>query len=224
MKYVLVAFACLALAACEPSSGEADSAATTTDIAPIATDAPAGRYTLDKTHATLHFRVNHLGFSHYTGGFTAFDATLDFNPADPAAMQFEGTVDVASLSLPNPPAGFVTELLGKTWFEADTYPQITFRSTSVTLTSPNTADVTGDFTMHGVTKPLTLAVTFNGGYAGHPYDPNGRIGFSAQGTLNRSDFGIVYGIPEAGSTMGVSDAVDLVMEAEFSGPPLAAPE
>lgn len=224
MKCLLVAFACLALAACEPSSGEAESAATTTDIAPVATDAPAGRYTLDKTHASLHFRVNHLGFSHYTGSFTAFDATLDFDPANPAATQFEGMVDVSSLALPNPPAGFVTELLGKTWFEADAYPRITFRSTSVALTGPNTADVTGDFSMHGVSRPLTLAVTFNGGYAGHPYDPHGRIGFSARGTLNRSDFGMAYGIPEPGSSMGVSDAVELVMEAEFSGPPLLVGE
>ena len=86
-------------------------------------------------------------------------------------------------------------------------------------TGANTANVTGDFTMHGVTKPLVLAVTFNGGYAGHPYDPNARIGFSATGSIKRSEFGMAYGVPEPGTTMGVGDDVSLVLEAEFSGPP-----
>jgi polyisoprenoid-binding protein YceI len=79
--------------------------------------------------------------------------------------------------------------------------------------------ITGDLTLHGVTKPVVLEATFNGGYAGHPMDPHARIGFSARGTFNRSDFGMVYGIPAPGTTMGVSDAVNVTIEAEFSGPP-----
>jgi len=66
-------------------------------------------------------------------------------------------------------------------------------------------------------------VTFNGGYRGHPYDPNARVGFSAKGTLKRSEFGVAYGIPEPGTTMGVSDEVRITIEAEFSGPPMANP-
>ena len=82
--------------------------------------------------------------------------------------------------------------------------------------------VTGDFTLHGVTKPVTLLVTFNGGYAGHPMDPNARIGFSATGALKRSDFGITLGIPAPGTTMGVGDEIEIALQAEFTGPPLAA--
>ena len=218
MKYLAVVMTFLLLAACDkPAENQA--------AGPVATEAPAGHYTLDKSHASLIFRVNHLGFSTYTGAFTAFDATLEFDPANPSAIKFDGTVDVASLTLSNPPAGFVADLLSVTWFEAEKFPTISFHSTAVEVTGANTANVTGDFTMHGVTKPLVLAVTFNGGYAGNPYDPNARIGFSAVGSIKRSDFGIAYGVPEPGTTMGVGDDVSLVLEAEFSGPPLegAAP-
>lgn len=73
-----------------------------------------------------------------------------------------------------------------------------------------------------IARPLTLAAIFNGGYAGNPYDPNGRVGFSAHGSLTRSDFGIAYGIPAPGTTMGVGDEIQIALEAEFTGPPLAA--
>ena len=96
-----------------------------------------------------------------------------------------------------------------------------FRSTKVELTSANTARITGDFTFHGVTLPVTLDAAFNGGYAGHPFDPNARIGFSARGSLKRAAFGVVEGIPPPGTTMGVSDNVEFIIEAEFNGPALA---
>ncbi len=215
MKYLMAALALFALAACDQQSDEKAQAA------PVATDAPAGDYTLDKHHASLTFRVDHLGFSIYTARFTSLDATLKFDPKNPAASVFEGTVDPNSLEVPSPPAGFLTDLRGPQWLDTGKYPTITFRSTKIELTGPNTANVTGDFTLHGVTKPLTLAATFNGGYAGHPYDPNGRIGFSAEGTLKRSDFGIAYGIPAPGTKMGVGDEIQVALESEFTGPPLA---
>jgi polyisoprenoid-binding protein YceI len=98
---------------------------------------------------------------------------------------------------------------------------ISFHSTAITLTGPKTARITGELTLHGVTKPVTLEAVFNGGYPGHPMDPHARIGFSAKGYLNRSAFGVAYGIPAPGSTLGVGDQVDMSIEAEFTGPPLA---
>lgn len=188
--------------------------------APVATDAPAGRYTLDKSHASLVFQVDHLGFSHYTAGFSRFGAVLDFDPANPAAMRVEATIDPASLVLPSPPEGFVETLLGPDWFAAGDFAAMTFRSTSVELTGPATARLVGEFTLRGVSAPVSLEVRFNGGYAGFPpYDPHARIGFSAHGTLDRSVFGMAAGIPPQGSTMGVSDAVNFAIEAEFAGPP-----
>ena len=222
--------AVLALAACSPPAAkkvEAPAAAPPA-AAPgaaagkfVMPDVPAGDYKLDKSHASLVFKVNHLGFSHYTARFSDFDAKLKFDPANPSASSVEATIDPKSLTLPNPPAGFKDELTGKAWFDTAQYPTITFRSTKVEVTGANTAKVTGDFTLHGVTKPVVLDATFNGGYAGHPMDPHARIGFSAKGTFNRSEFGMGFGVPAPGTTMGVGDAVEVTIEAEFSGPPLA---
>lgn len=187
--------------------------------------APAGSYKLDKAHASLIFRVNHLGFSNYTARFRTFDAELTFDPDNPAGMAVNATIDPASIETDYPdPAtvDFNAKLRGKDWLNTEAFPQITFRSTKVEVTGKNTANVTGDLGLHGVTMPVTLAVTFNGGYAGHPMDPHARIGFSARGSLMRSAFGIAAGIPAAGSQMGVGDAVQVEIEAEFNGPPLPA--
>lgn len=204
-----------ALAIAATMTGAAQAAGKTAE--PVA---PAGRYTLDKHHASLVFRVDHLGFSFYTAQFTRFDVTLDIDPKTPSAAKVEATIDPTSLELPTPPEGFKEALLGKDWLDAGAYPVMSFRSTSVKMTGEKTARIAGEFTMHGVTKPVTLEARFNGGYAGHPMDPNARIGFSATGKLKRSEFGIAYGIPAPGTTMGVGDEVAFDIEAEFSGPPL----
>jgi polyisoprenoid-binding protein YceI len=225
-RALLFASAVGALAACSPPASKTASPAAPPAAAPAKPappSIPAGAYKLDPAHASLEFKVNHLGFSHYTARFTDFDATLQLDPANPAAAQLQVTVDPRSLELPRPPAGFKVELLGKNWLDAGAFPQITFRSTQVATTGPDTARITGDLTLHGVTKPVTLETKFNGGYAGHPMDPHARAGFSAHGVFKRSDFGIGFGVPAPGSTMGVSDEVEVLIETEFSGPPFKAP-
>lgn len=222
MNRLLVSGAVIALAACPVQSQGAEANAPASHlVTPAKTDAPSGAYTLDKAHASLLFRVNHLGFSQYTASFSRFDAALTLDVARPEASSVSATIDAASLTLPSPPPGFTDTLRGPQWLDAAQYPEITFRSTKVEMTAPNAAAITGDFTLHGITRPVTLNAVFNGGYAGHPMDPHARIGFSAHGTLKRSDYGIAFGIPEPGSTMGVGDEVDVVIEAEFSGPPLS---
>lgn len=223
----------LGMLACSPDKRDAGTTASTEAQAPAKPDAaqpaatvdvPAGAYTLDKSHASLLFRVDHIGFSKYTARFKRFDAQLQFDPGNLAASSVNATVDVSSLEtdFPDPAKlDFNAQLLNKDWLNAQQFPQMTFRSTAVQVMAPNTMRITGDLTLHGMTKPVTLDATFNGGYAGHPMDPNARIGFSAHGSLNRSDFGIATGIPAPGTKMGVSDAVEIIIEAEFSGPPLA---
>jgi polyisoprenoid-binding protein YceI len=230
MRKIPLACAVLAFAACAPKNHETSAGAPASTsagetAAPAATKAPAGAYTLDKAHATLIFRVNHLGFSNYTARFKHFDAQLQFDPGNLAASSVTATIDARSIEtdFPDPAKlDFNAELQNDQWLNAAQFPQMTFRSTKVETTGSNSMRISGDFTLRGVTRPLTLNATFNGGYAGHPMDPHARIGFSAQGSLKRSDFGIAYGIPAPGTTMGVSDKVDIVIEAEFSGPPLAA--
>lgn len=227
-KMIVCAF--VALAACSPSDNttaktepaKAEPVAAAPPV-PVTTEAPAGTYKLDKMHASLLFSVNHIGFSNYTAQFTDFDAELKLDPKNPQASSLTATVNPASLQLQAPPKGFLEELLGKQWLDASQFPKMTFTSTKIEVTGADTARVTGDLSLHGVTSPVTLDVKFNGGYAGQAFDPNARIGFSAKGALNRSVFGVSYGIPAPGTTMGVSDNVDIVIEAEFNGPAFVAP-
>lgn len=227
-KFWLVAGAAAALAACSPPTAkktEAPAAASAPMAAkPAAPQVPAGDYKLDPAHASLEFKVSHMGFSHYTARFTDFDASLKFDPAHPEASSVEATIDPRSLALNAPPAGFKDELTGKSWLDSAQFPAITYRSTKVEVTGANTARITGDFTLHGVTKPVVLEATFNGGYPGFAMDPHARVGFSAHGVFKRSDFGVAFGIPAPGTTMGVSDEVEVNIETEFSGPAWVAPK
>ncbi len=227
----LVAAAAVLLAACSgaetaPAATDAptsEAAPTSAAPAPDVSRLPAGDYTLDPSHASLTFKVNHLGFSRCTAQFRTFTADLRLDPANPEKASVRAAIDLKSLSLPNPPAGFVEELLGDQWLGMATTPQMIFESTSVTLTGPATEDVVGNLTLKGVTRPVTLHAAFNGGYDGHPMDPHARIGFSAHGVLRRSDFGVSLGIPAPGSTMGVFDEVAFEIEAEFTGPAWQVP-
>ncbi len=199
-------------------------AASAAPITPASTDAPAGEYRLDKAHATLLFQVDHIGFSSYTGQFRNFDATLFFDPAVPETMRVTATIDVNSLAIPAPPDGFLDELKSAPWLNAIEFPAMEFRSTAVTLTGADSALIDGELSFRGVTAPVALEATFNGGYAGFPpYDPAARIGFSAKGALKRSTFGVSIGVPTEEAPVGVGDEVTFEIEAEFKGPPTATP-
>jgi polyisoprenoid-binding protein YceI len=92
------------------------------------------------------------------------------------------------------------------------------------MTGAKSMKIYGTLDLHGVTRPLMLTGTFNGGYPGMPkMDPHARVGFSAHGSFKRSDFGMVFGVPAPGTTMGVGDLIDFSIEAEFTGPALATP-
>lgn len=182
---------------------------------------PKGSYSLDKAHASLIFRVNHLGFSSFTGRFTQYDARLEFDPTKPASSSVSVTIDPRSISSDNAPGGFLDTLAtSKDWLDAAEFPEMKYVSQRVEVVSPQELRVHGQLTVRGVTKPLVLVTRFNGGYAGHPFDPAARVGFSAQGSFKRSDFGLAYGVPTGDSKFGVGDEVQVMLEAEFTGPPL----
>jgi polyisoprenoid-binding protein YceI len=208
-----VALALLALAAA------ASPAAAQQPAAPA--PPPAGAYRVDPPHASLNFRISHLGLSNYTARFTRFTAQVAFDPAHPAAQSVTATIDAHSLqtNYPEPQKLDFDGQIEKQFLEADKYPQITFRSTRVDGTGPKTARITGDLTLHGVTRPVVLDATFNGGYGPSSFDPSGaRIGFSAHGAFNRSEFGIGFGLPPRGTSFGVGDRIEVLIEAEFTKP------
>jgi polyisoprenoid-binding protein YceI len=202
-------FAALALTAYAPFAA-ADS------NAPV----PAGAYKVDKLHTSLTFRVSHLGFSSWTARFTEVDANLKFDPARLGASSVDVSVDPRSIEADNVPDSFLTTLAGEGWLDAAKYPKLTFISKSVEVTGPNTFRLNGELTLHGVTRPVTLAARYNGGYASHPYEANARVGFSATGSFKRSDFGVTAGLPAPGTTFGVGDEVSVILESEFAGPAL----
>ncbi|TAJ71897.1 MAG: polyisoprenoid-binding protein [Phenylobacterium sp.] len=227
MRAVLIPIALATLAACSPRPAGAPktaAAAPETKAAPAVAkaprEAPAGVYTLDPEHTSVVFRVPHMGLSRYTARFTRVDGQLTFDPANPAAQSVTATIDAGSLatSYPDPAKLDFDAQVEKEFLDAAKHPQITFRSTKVEPTGAETARVTGDLTLHGVTRPVVLEVTYNGGYKGGGMDPNPRIGFSAHGSFKRSDFGIAFGVPAPGTTFGVGDDVEVIIETEFTKP------
>lgn len=166
----------------------------------------AGTYTLDQKHASLLFKIDHLGYSLYVGRFERFDATLDFDAADAGTAHVEAKIDASSLNVAND--DFAKTLMGPDWFDAAGFPEAVFRSTAVEKTGDKIGRMTGDLTLHGVTAPVTLDVTFNGG-AQDLLRGGYVVGFSAAGHFSRKTFGIdkFEGI--------VGDDVEIGINAEF---------
>ncbi len=182
------------------------------DLTPY-NEMPAGVYTLDKTHASLTWKVSHIGLSDYTARFTKFDSELTFDPANPEASSVTVTIDPTSIKTDYPypeKKDFDKKLIeGEDWFNAGAFPEITFTSTSIEKTGENTGKMTGDLSFLGMTKPLTLDVTFNGAYAVQPFSQKPALGFSAHGTLKRSEWGFDTYVPNIG------DEVELLIEVEY---------
>ena len=166
----------------------------------------AGTYTVEPSHTRVEFAVTHFGFTRYWGDVTGVTGELVLDPKKPAADQIKVSIPVGSVSTTN--AKLDGELKSPMFLDATTYPSITFVSTSVKKTGATTADVTGDLTLHGVTKPVTLKAKFNAGGA-NPMSKKYTVGFDAQGKINRSDFGVKAFVPM------VSDQVDITISAAF---------
>lgn len=184
---------------------------------------PAGAYKLDKSHASLVLRASHMGFSTYTTRFSRFEASLTFDPHNLGASKVTTTIDASSFEMDAAPQMCLDIMKGPQMLDTAKFPQIVFKSEKIRMTGARSMEISGTLTLHGVTRPTVLTATYNGGYAGMPnMDPQARIGFSAHGSFKRSDFGITYGVPAPGTTIGVGDLIDFSIEAEFTGPPLAA--
>lgn len=172
---------------------------------------PTGAYQLEKPHASLLARVKHMGLSNYTVRLTDFDVTLDFDPVNPAASKVHAIINPLSVQADHPTDTGWDRKIGADFFKGADFPQITFDSTKVEPTSQFTGKVTGNLTFRGVTKPVTLDVTYNGGMdRAVMYGGRAAVGFSAHGTFKRSDFGF------SDYLSAVSDDVEIVIEAEFT--------
>jgi polyisoprenoid-binding protein YceI len=172
---------------------------------------PAGAYQLEKPHASLTFRVKHLGLSYYTARFADFDATLEFDPASPTAAKLNAIINPLSVRTDHPTDAGWDKRLGEDLLGGAKFPQIVFDSTKIETTGEFTGRVTGNLAFMGVTEPVTLDVTYNGGMERAVlYDGRAAVGFSAKGKLNRSAFGLTR------YSSVVGDEVEIVIEAEFT--------
>src|SRR5260370_1526374 len=149
----------------------------------------AGTYTIDPGHSDVAFTVRHLMVSKVRGHFTRFQGQLPLAP-DPLASSVTATIEPASIDTNNPQRDGA--LSSANFFETDTYPTMTFRSTGIRY-SEDGFDVSGELTLHGVTRPVTLALDVNG-FTRDPYGGT-RAGFSATTYLNRGDFRLRTHIP-----------------------------
>src|SRR5271170_3826338 len=140
---------------------------------------PAGTWKVDPVHSSVEFHVKHLGIATVKGQFTKFEGTLEVGPEGAVAY---GTVKVDS-GEPQRDA----HLRSADFFEADTYPEITFRSTAIRPTGEDEFEIDGDLEIHGVTRSVTLQATLEG-IEREDHQGNERVGISATGQINRSDF------------------------------------
>lgn len=221
--FASASLALILVAACSPAPAtEAAPVAEAATPAPIEITVPAGDYASDPNHASVSFKLQHLGLSLYAMKFKTFDATVTFDPAKIGASKVTATINPADI-LAGYPGDYVAnhpgtkftswedDLSNSTNFlDAGQFPAITFVSTSVAPSGERSAKVTGDLTLKGVTKPVTLDVTFAGETVSHPFAKVPAIGFSATGTFKRSDFGLDYLLPSI-----VGDEVKVEIEGDF---------
>ncbi len=197
----------LPIAALAPAAALSSSpAARAQAISPSPAAVQAGTFKLDPAHSKITWSVNHFGFSTYIGQFSTVNGALKLDPKAVGASAVDVTVDAGSLGMLN--AALDTHLKSKDFLDVATFPTGTFHATKGTQTGERTADIAGDLTLHGVTKPVILQATFNQGGA-NPIDKKYELGFSGSAKIKRSEFGITTYVPV------VSDEVTLTIEAEF---------
>lgn len=167
----------------------------------------AGSYQVDTHHTFVTWTVNHMGLSPLSGMIAASGGTLELDPAAPEKSKVEVEFDVASMSTAVP--AFTKHLLNEDFFEVEKHPRAKFVSTSVAADGEK-AKITGDLTIKGETRQITLDAEFFG--AGlNPMSKKREVGFTASARINRSDFGLDYGVPAV-----TPDEVELEISAAFS--------
>lgn len=191
----------VALLAATPVLAEAPTGPTT-DLTQI----QSGQFALDKNHAKIIFSTTHFGFSTYYGLFNNFDAKLTFDNKAPIKSALDVMVNLDGIDTTNPKLD--AHLKSADFFDVAKFPGATFKSTKIEVTGPATGKITGELTLHGVTKPITLDASFNGGGV-NPLSKAYVLGFNASGIVKRSEFGITTYVPAVG------DNVTLTISAEF---------
>jgi polyisoprenoid-binding protein YceI len=202
LKFILSASVTLATLCFSSAETTAISPAPT----PTLTHVKAGTYRVDAGHTQVAFSVLHFGFTYFVGLFAGASGTLQLDPAHLSTSKVEITIPVGSVTTTN--SALDAELRGTQWFDAAKFPSATFFSTKVESTGTNDITITGNFTLHGVTKPIVLQARLIGAGV-NPLEKVYTVGFDATAAIKRSDYG-VSPYPEA-----VGDNVKLTIAGAF---------
>ena len=170
-----------------------------------ATAAYTADYAIDLAHSHIVFMIDHLGFAKIVGLFSDFSGTLSFDPNNVPASKLNVTIKTDSLQTQFAPRD--KDLKGADWFNVTEFPEMTYVGSEFLKKDEHTGTITGKLTLHGVTKPVALNVVVNK-VGQNPLDKIDSAGFSARGTLKRSDFGMKTYLGAIG------DDIDLIIEIE----------
>lgn len=167
----------------------------------LATPLAAEPWVIDKSHASVGFSVDHLGFSLVNGVFRDFDAKIDFDPENMEQASVEFTISAASVDTLWEERD--KHIRGADFLDVETYPEIAFVSKSVRLTGPDTAEVVGDVTIKDETREETFVATLRR-IGPSPFNPELEIaGFEVVGEIDRTEYGIGFGAPAIGAAMPI---------------------
>jgi len=173
--------------------------------APLTTGLPTGTWKIDPVHSSVEFQVKHLGIATVKGQFNEFEGTLEVGPEGATAY---GTVNVDSVDTREPQRD--EHLRSADFFESATYPKIEFRSTAIRPAGDGEFEIDGDLEIHGIKRGITLKATLEGTET----DPQGndRVGLSAAGQIDRSDFEMKFNAALGSGNVVVSDKVKLLID------------
>ncbi len=157
-------------------------------VHPVAAAAAAGSYKVDGTHSSVIFRVKHMNLAPFYGRFNEISGTFDFDPEDASKLAID--VEIKAESVDTNASRRDDHLKGPDFFNAKEFPTISFKSRKASKDGDGRYQVTGDLTLHGVTRPVTLSVEHTG--SGKNRRGAGVEGFEVTGTVKRSEFGMSY--------------------------------
>jgi polyisoprenoid-binding protein YceI len=194
--------------------------------APAAAQAPAvsaagqaGVFKVDPVHSSVAFTIRHF-VSEVEGRFKDFAGTIRYDPQHPADSSVQFTVQAASIDTDNEARD--KDLRSENFFDVQKYPTLSFTSTKVTPKGANAFDVTGNLTIHGVTKTVTVPATLGGVIK----NPNGtqKVGFRSSFTINRVEYGVTWNRALEGGGSILGDEVNVTIRVEANQQPAAAPK
>lgn len=172
--------------------------------------APAATWQLDPAHSTIQFSIRHMMISNVTGTFKTFSATATGDPLKPTEASVKATIDATSIDTGNEKRD--GHLKNPDFLDTEKFPTITFESTKVEKASDTSLKVTGNLTLHGVTKPVVLDV--EGPVTVKGPDGNLKAGIHATTKINRQDFGITWSKALDGGGVMVGDEISITIDAE----------